>query len=272
MKIFAIRDDNDKKGKNLGYLLYYETEKRFYIELPDNADPWETPLLLSSFAARGENTVNSYWSKLWVQQRIVPPDRQNIGQILRDNGLKIYDEYDLMMLSSGRCEQDDYYLVAIDEKLLPNDIVRRFKWKIEDVVPLKDFCLLVFFRDGIVKKCDVRKYMEESRHFSIIINHQEYFNDVRVQTGGYGVQWDDNQSIPDSVLYQMGKRVPLTVEDFRMLAAERIINAAEAAGILGCSRQYVNELVKSEKLHPIKATEKNTLFMKNEVMQRKWNT
>ena len=42
---------------------------------------------------RGETTVNSYWSKIWVQQRIVPPDRQNIGEILRDNHLQEYDEY-----------------------------------------------------------------------------------------------------------------------------------------------------------------------------------
>lgn len=106
MKIFAIRDETDNARKDLTYLLYYETDKRFYIELPENADPWETPLLLSSFAQKGEHTINSYWSKLWVQQRIVPPDRQNIGQVLRDNGLKSYDEYGLLMLCAGRCDSN----------------------------------------------------------------------------------------------------------------------------------------------------------------------
>ena len=152
MKIFAIRDAEDNARKDLAYLLYYETEKRFYIELPENADPWETPLLLSSFAQKGEHTINSCWSKLWVQQRIVPPDRQNIGQILRDNGLKTYDEYALLMLSNGRCEQDDYYLAPLDESALPEKIVRRFARKIEDVVPLQNCSLLVFFRDGTVRK------------------------------------------------------------------------------------------------------------------------
>ncbi|HAY63550.1 MAG TPA: hypothetical protein DCX90_08065, partial [Ruminococcaceae bacterium] len=80
--------------KDLAYLLYYEQEKQFYIELPENADAWETPLLLDSFVKRGETTVNSYWSKIWVEQRIVPTDRQNIGEILRDNHLKEYDEYE----------------------------------------------------------------------------------------------------------------------------------------------------------------------------------
>ena len=60
MKIFAIRDEYAAEQVDLAYLLYYELEKRFYIELPENADPWETPLLLSSFVKQGETSINSY--------------------------------------------------------------------------------------------------------------------------------------------------------------------------------------------------------------------
>ena len=270
MKIFAIRDETDKTGKDLAYLFYYETDKRFYIELPENADPWETPLLLSSFAQMGERTVNSYWSKLWVQQRIVPNDRQNIGQILHDNGLEIYDEYSLLMLSCGRCEQDDYYLLPISESVLPPKIIRRFNRKIEDVVPLRNSCLLVFFRDGTVRKCDLTGYFEKTQRFSILAKREDYFKRVRIQTGGYGVQWDESLSISNAVLYAMGKRIPLTADDFRIFASERIINAAEAAELLNCSRQYISELVKTEKLHPVKASDKSTLFLKSEVLKRNW--
>ena len=55
MKIFAIRDESTEEKKTLGYLLYYEYEKRFYIELPDDADPWDTPLILSSFVKKRRN-------------------------------------------------------------------------------------------------------------------------------------------------------------------------------------------------------------------------
>lgn len=41
MKIFAIRNEEDENRKDLGYLIYYEKPRRFYIELPDDADPWE---------------------------------------------------------------------------------------------------------------------------------------------------------------------------------------------------------------------------------------
>ena len=79
MRIFAIKDESLSSQTVLGYLIYYENAKAFYIELPEDADPWETPLLLSTFVKRGERSVNSYWSRLWVEQRIIPPDRQNIG-------------------------------------------------------------------------------------------------------------------------------------------------------------------------------------------------
>lgn len=41
-----------------------------------------------------------------MQQRIAPTDRQNLGQILKDNGLDEYDEFQLLMLANGRCVQD----------------------------------------------------------------------------------------------------------------------------------------------------------------------
>lgn len=271
MKIFAIRDATDEAGKNLAYLLYYEIGKKFYIELPEDSDVWETPLLLDSFIKKGEHSVNSYWSKIWVQQRIVPPDRQNIAEILKNHGLKEYDEYSLLMIASGRCEQDDYYLSAIDESTLPVSITERFSRKIEDVAALKNNCLLVFFRDGSVRKCDLAEYFEQEPRFQVLLNNPEWYDAVEIQTGGFGLRWDDNLTLSNTMLYNMGLPVPLSADDFRLFASNRIINGAEAAEMLHCSRQYINELVKTGKLHPIKSSEKNTLFMKSEILQRLWS-
>lgn len=270
MKIFAIRDETDESRKDLAYLFYYENDKRFYIELPEDADPWEMPLLLDSFARKGEHTIDSYWSGLWVRQRIVPSDRQNIGWILRDNGLESYDEYALLMLASGRCEQDDYYLVPIGEGSLPEDIIRRFGRRIEDVVPLQDCCLLALFQDGTIRKCDMTEYFEKTPRFLILMKRPDYFAGVQVQTGGHGVRWDENLSISESVLYETVNQLPLVAEDFYTYASNRIIDASEAAGILGCSRQYISELAKTGKLHPIKSSGKSTLFLKSEVLKRNW--
>ena len=91
------------------------------------------------------------------------------------------------MLAMGRCAQDDYYLVPINEKELPEEITRRFSKRIEDVLPLENHCLLVFFRDGVVKKCDLQKHFEKTRAFQILLKKPDYFQHVQMQTGGYGV-------------------------------------------------------------------------------------
>ena len=258
MKIFAIRDESAIHQIDLAYLLYYELEKRFYIELPENADPWETPLLLSSFIKKGETSINSYWSKIWVQQRIVPTDRQNLGQVLRDNNLKEYDEFSLLMLSMGRCAQDDYYLVPLDETRLPEQIRKRFDRLIEDVIPLDNFALLVFFRDGCVKKC------------SIAARNKDYFYAINLQPGGHGVEWDINLRISAATLYRVGEKVALTASDFQNFVVHRVVNVAEAAEILNCSRQNIDYLTKAGKLHPIKSSGKNTLYLKSEILKRNW--
>lgn len=270
MKIFAIRDESMQEQIDLAYLLYYEIEKRFYIELPDDADPWETPLILSSFVKKGEKTVNSYWSKLWVQQRIIPSDRQNLGLILKDNGLKEYDEFELLMLAMGRCAQDDCYLVPIDEAQLPKEVRQRFMTRIEDVIPLDDYCLLVFFRDGIVKKCSLKDHFEKTKLFQVLLNKTDYFYSVHLQPGGYGVEWDVHMSVSDSMLYRIGKKVPLSATDFKSFVVHRVVNVAEAADILGCTRQNIEYLTRTGKLHPIKSSGKNTLYLKSEILKRNW--
>lgn len=49
-------------------------------------------------------------------------------------------------------------------------------------------------------------------------------------------------------------------------AEKNLISSAEAAEILGCSRQYIEKLIDQDKLHPIKRLPKSTLLLKAEVM------
>ena len=182
MKIFAIRDESADVQKDLAYLLYYELEKRFYIELPEGADPWELPLLLDSFVKQNETTVNSYWSKIWVQQRIIPTDRQNIGEILRDNQLEEYDEYELLTLAMGRCAQDDYYLVPIDEKDLPEEIRKRFA--VACVAHTKVSCDLLGIENGfLTRRIDRGQPLGKQRYFTTICQSVVICLELRLQIG-----------------------------------------------------------------------------------------
>lgn len=271
MKLFAIRDEELDKKKNIAYLVYYEKAKRFYIEIPDDADLWETPLLLSELFKKGYKTIDAYWSKLWVQQRIVPPDRQNIGQILKANHLDEYDEFGLLMLGEGRCAQDNYFLVPLNQSELPKDMVARLEKRVYDVTPLENMRLLVFFQNGVIKKVELRSIFNEleSRYLPLL-QKEEVFTKVGVQPGGYGICWGEQLNLASERLYKEGKTIPLSQKDFLEFVHCQVINASEAAELLSCSRQNVNDLVLRQKLHPIKQTAKNTLFYKREIEQRKW--
>lgn len=271
MRVFAIKNEYDEKEPVCAYLLYYEISRRFFIEITDNCDEWDVPVFLSSFVKRNIRTVSQKWSRVWVRQRIVPTDRQNLGQILRENGLKSYDEFDLLMLSSGRCAQDDYFLTEISEEMLPFEIKKRRKKLIEDAVALEDNTLLVFFCDGAVKKIRVDGFTDKNPKLRTLFSARpDVFKSVKLQTGGYELYWDENTCISCYELYESGRNVPLTLDDFRAFAECRIITAAEAAEELGCSRQNIDDLVKRGKLKTVKKTEKTTLFLKSDVLKREW--
>ena len=267
MRIFAIKDETMPQDTILGYLIYHETSNAFFIELPEGADSWELPLLLSPFADRGEYSIDSNWSRRFVQQRIVPQDRQNIGQILRDNGLKEYDEFSLLMLTMGRCEQDDCYLVEIPSDPLPDLLARRWKTKVEEAVPLECPHLLVFFLNGVTKVVDLSKLSSPS--LAPYLASQERFNTVEVQPDGFGVYWNEQALLPHRVLYTHGVTIPLTQAALHHYVQERVVSASEACSILDCSRQNIDDLMRRDKLHPIRTDAKYKLFSKAEVMQRK---
>ena len=269
MRVFAIKDETLPEDRILAYLIYYEKAKAFYIELPDEADPWDTPPILSSFVKKGEHSVNSYWSRFWVLQRIIPPDRQNIGQVLKENGLIEYDEFRLLMLAMGRCAQDDCYLEEIQEDALPKYLLDRWKTRIEDVVPLRNARLLVFFRNGEARIADIARLAEAHPDCKPYLAHENRFKAVEVQPDGYGVMWSERATLSDHDLYENSQEVPLSLEDFIGFVRNRVVSAGEACQILACSRQNIDDLMKRDKLHPIRRDAKYKLFLRNEIMQRK---
>ena len=267
MKIFAVKDETMPSEMILGYLIYYENAKTFYMELADGIDPWDAPPVLSSFAERGQYSIDSYWSLRWVQERIVPRDRQNIGQILREHNLKEYDEFSLMLPAMGRCEQDDFYLEEMPADPLPELLSRRWQTKIAEVTPMATPKLLIFFCSGATKVVDIREMNPPS--CEPFLTSQVRFNTVEVQPGGYGIYWNDRAMIAHRDLYAHGISVPLTLQDLHRYVQSRIVSASEACGILECSRQNIDDLMRRDKLHPIRTDAKYKLISKAEVMQRR---
>ena len=87
MKIFAIKEKSSDNSEPVvyGWLTYFEEEKEFQIRLCEEIDYWECPLFFSTFVKKGEYVLNVHWSRAWVQQRILPWERQNLQMILQKN-------------------------------------------------------------------------------------------------------------------------------------------------------------------------------------------
>ena len=108
MNRYAIKRNN--RNKIVGILNYDEQTRQYTIDIPEDVSFRETPFMLSLFLKKGIRSVDSKWSMRWVQSRIIPSSRQNIGEILRANGMRSYDEHKLLLKNEGRSCQDDFYI------------------------------------------------------------------------------------------------------------------------------------------------------------------
>lgn len=265
MKILSLRNIYEK-DYILGYVLYYEKSKTFYIELNDKINPVKLPIVLDLHYMRKQLSINSYYSYLWLKDRVIPENRQNIGSILKEAKLKEYDLFKLLMLNNGRCTNDEFELVEVNK--LPNNILKRFEYKVSDVIPIKDNKVLCFFANGICKKIDIGKLKKDDRLFSRLLANPEEFNNVTTLPGGYGIGFQNNLNIEDYTLYEKGKTVDIEYEDFLSFVDHNIIDTHSACEILDCSRQNIDDLVKRNKLKPIKQGEKNKLFLLKDINNR----
>ena len=175
------------------------------------------------------------------------------------------------MLANGRCAQDSYYLAEVNKDVLPDKFKERYNKKIQDIVPLGDNKLLVFFKDGKTKKCDIANIVKDNRFFIPVLKSPNIFNTVSIQVGGYGISWSDRAEISDSALYKLGEDIPLSIDDFISFVSNRVVSSTEAAQLIGCTRQNITELAKHGRLHPVKTDQKSTLFLKSEILIRNWD-
>lgn len=64
--------------------------------------------------------------------------------------------------------------------------------KIVLVKPMEDFVLLVGFKNGVEKRYDMRTLYAVFPQFKKFETDVNLFRHVQVDTGGYGISWNDN--------------------------------------------------------------------------------
>lgn len=265
MRNFEILDA--ELGVSIGILLYYEGSSEFIIELQDNLDEWTAPLLLTSFVKKGVFTIPRDISFLWVKERVIPNGRQNIGAILNTHKLKHYDEMKFLEISKGKCSQDHLFIKEIP--YLPEYVIERQTKNLLDVSILDSHMLLCFFADETVKKVDLEK-LTDLNDVDKVLRNEVLYQSGKIGVGGYAITFNDSIDIPSWRLYEAGKKIPLTMQDFKRFVKNNILSTGESCELLECSRQNIAYLVKKKQLEPLKSQEMGNLYLRGDVERIRW--
>ena len=83
------------------------------IDIYEHAGTLDVPMLFVPFVRENKRHIGNKWTKRWIEERVVPPSRQNLGEVLRANNLEFYDSLALFIAASGKCEQDDFFISEI---------------------------------------------------------------------------------------------------------------------------------------------------------------
>ena len=227
------------------------------------------PLVLSSFAARGQWAIGAGWSKRWVESRLVPQSRQNLGEVLRENGLDSYDTLRLLEMTDGRNSQDDCFLTPLRLADCPEWYRERESARVVEAVALQGRRLLVAFRTDEVRLYESEELAMLDDGFSRIAESEAVFERVEVATGGRGVRWGSVVVIDDDRLRHAGTSLPLSWNDLSSIAPSLLVDSSEAANMLGCTRQNLHALAKRGSLPVAKSSGKATLFLRADIRARR---
>ena len=265
MKSYAIYDEDLNRESAIGYLFYYERSRSFIIELQEDLSEWEAPLLFQGLVKKGIFTVSKEASLMWVQERVIPSGRQNIGLILKNHKLKEYSEMALLNLSKGRCAQDHCYIVEISQEDIPEHIKNRMRQNISECFSTEDNQMMCLFIDNTVRKVDLATLLEKYQELSYVMRNKELLDDVTVGVGGYSIIFNESIEVQATDLRNYGKLLPLQAKDFYHFASKNVIDTTRACDMLQCTRQNLSYMVKEEKISPIINGTKENLYLKGEI-------
>lgn len=265
MKSYAIYDEDLDRESAIGYLFYYKKSKSFIIELQEDLDEWDAPLLFQGLVKQGIYTVSRQASLLWVTERVIPSGRQNIGMILKNHKLKEYSEMALLSLSKGRCAQDNCYIEEISQDNIPENIKKRMGQNISECFSTEDHQIICLFIDNTVRKVDLSVLLGKYRDLSYVLKNRNILEQAKVGAGGYSILFNDSIEIQTTDLRNEGQLLPLTSQDFYNFVGRNVIDTTEACNMLQCTRQNLSHMVKEKKLSPIIYGTKENLYLKGEI-------
>lgn len=104
-------------------IIRYDTEKRQFIDLTINPTidiRSRMPIMIGVWALNNKYVLDAETTMSIIRERIEPPGRQNIREILDNAGLSSYDELGLLLAHRGRCCQDYAYVEEVPSNEIPS--------------------------------------------------------------------------------------------------------------------------------------------------------
>lgn len=200
-----------------------------YIELNEGLE--EYPIFFQSFINKNKYTMNSYWTYKWMNERIVPYERGNINNILKDNKIPYYNELLLLISSKGNSSMDDNYIEEIKESDLDYKIKNRMEYHIIDFISL-DNQLIVFLKNDK----------------SYILDHLNKKEIPFLSIFGNEIIYNSKDRYDYLFIKDNGKEFPLSYNALIQYINNNVLTSKDIVDQFGFSRQYLNTLKKENNI------------------------
>lgn len=118
MRTFEILNSENPSAPPCAFLTCDQKKSEFNATINSWASANDVPVQFAPTVEKGETKVPTQWVQAWVDERVVPPSRQNIGSVLKEHGLRHYDICELLAQNEGRSVQDGFYLREVTDGFL----------------------------------------------------------------------------------------------------------------------------------------------------------
>lgn len=267
MKLYEIVNESEKTDTE-ACLIHYEKADVFVAEIKESSSGDLLPLILASFIEKGIYTIDPVWSRRFVESRIIPHERQNLGAILKRYGLNVYDCGKLLELSKGRCAQDDCAILPLSKE--PEWLIRRQASSLKDALVLHDTLVMMQFQNNEIHFADLQSLIDSDKRFSFLAGRPSSFEDLKLIPGGHGICWNDS-------IYLMNKELSAFLIDYQPGSDDlykffdtTLLSTRDVCQKLNCSRQYVDSLLKRNKLQVARDLDSTRLFFRSDINKLKW--
>jgi len=264
LKIYSIKNNFLRDNNIIGYLFFYSSDHSYCIELKEGVNPLDMTLYFAAFAEKSTYTLGPDWSRRWVENRIVPTDRQNLGMILKEAGLTEYDSHRLIVLSGGQCAQDDLSIAPVSEENLEPWAKARMEKRIGLAVPISNGRLMLTLQDKSVYIADLKSAIADNKRLKNILKDDAKLRDFTVITGGTGITWGEGLYIMTENLMQHNTKCKFDSDDLRIIITSAILDTAGLGEEYGVSRQYINRITKDGQLPGISMRGRSMLYLKSD--------